>query len=116
FGIEREQPAAGQNMPGILEKADGGTLFIDEVSDLPLPIQAMLLRFLEDGSFIRVGGYEARAADVRVVMATRHNLMEKVGKGQFREDLYYRINVMPIDVPPLRERPDDIPDLIKEVI
>jgi sigma-54 specific flagellar transcriptional regulator A len=112
FGYEK----GGDTRPGFIERADGGTLFLDEVGDLPPNIQATLLRFLEDRQFQRVGGHEALTADVRVVAGTRQNLEAKMREGKFREDLYYRLSVMPIELPPLRQRLDDIPELIRELI
>jgi sigma-54 specific flagellar transcriptional regulator A len=102
--------------PGLIEKADGGTLFLDEIAELPLNIQATLLRFLEDRQFQRVGGNDVLSADVRIVAGTRQNLEAKMREGKFREDLYYRLRVVPIELPPLRQRQEDIPELIKELI
>ncbi len=102
--------------PGYIEKADGGTLFLDEIAELPLNIQAMLLRFLEDKQFQRQGGYDVLSADVRIVAGTRANLEAQMREGKFREDLYYRLSVVPIELPPLRQRLGDIPELIKELI
>lgn len=112
FGYEK----GGDTRPGFVERADGGTLFLDEIGDLPQNIQATLLRFLEDRQFQRVGGSEVLTADVRVVAGTRQNLEAKMREGRFREDLYYRLSVMPIELPPLRQRSEDIPELIKELI
>jgi two-component system response regulator AtoC len=94
--------------PGRFELADRGTLFLDEIADLPAPTQIKLLRVLQDGSFERVGGTETLKVDVRVIAATNRKLLEMVEEGLFREDLYYRLNVIPVFVPPLRERVDDI--------
>lgn len=112
FGHEHH----GEPRPGYIERADGGTLFLDEIGELPLNIQATLLRFLEDKQFQRVGGGEVRTADVRIVAGTRQNLEAKMREGQFREDLYYRLSVVPIELPPLRQRLEDIPELVKELI
>ncbi|MDY6982859.1 MAG: sigma-54 dependent transcriptional regulator [Pseudomonadota bacterium] len=112
FGYEK----GGDTRPGFVERADGGTLFLDEIGDLPQNIQATLLRFLEDRQFQRVGGSEVLTAEVRVVAGTRQNLEAKMREGGFREDLYYRLSVMPIELPPLRQRSEDIPELIKELI
>ena len=93
---------------GLFQAADGGTLFLDEVGEMALPLQAKLLRVLQDGSFSQVGENKLRRADVRVVAATNRNLHEMVQQGKFREDLYYRLNVVSISIPPLRERRVDI--------
>ncbi len=97
--------------PGLLEVADGGTLFIDEVADMPLTTQAKILRVLTDQSFQRVGGTRAVKVDVRVVSATARDLSVEIQAGRFREDLYYRLNVVPVRLPPLAERREDIPHL-----
>ncbi|MDH6533986.1 sigma-54-dependent Fis family transcriptional regulator [Parabacteroides sp. 52] len=89
---------------GYFEVADGGTIFLDEVGELPIPTQARLLRVLESGEFIKVGSSKVLKTNVRIVAATNVNLMQAVGTGKFREDLYYRLNTVPIQVPPLRER------------
>ena len=93
---------------GYFEEADGGTIFFDEVGELPLPSQVRLLRVLETGEFIRVGASRAQKIDVRVVGATNVGMLEAIKKGKFREDLYYRLNTVEIQLPPLRERPSDI--------
>jgi len=97
--------------PGLLEVADGGTLFIDEVADMPLTTQAKILRVLTDQSFQRVGGNRAVKVDVRVVSATARDLAGEIQSGRFREDLYYRLNVVPVRLPSLAERREDIPHL-----
>lgn len=94
---------------GRFEQADGGTLFLDEIGDMPLSIQVKLLRVLQDGTFSRVGANETISTDVRIVAATHKNLTEEVSAGRFREDLYYRLNVVEIKIPALRERMEDIP-------
>ena len=98
--------------PGLFEVADGGTLFIDEIGELPAPLQAKLLRVLEDGSMRRIGSVKEHRVNVRLVAATNRNMAAEVAAGRFREDLYYRINVMLLEIPPLRERKGDIPLLL----
>ena len=98
---------------GRFEQAQGGTLFLDEIGDMPLALQTRLLRVLSDGSFYRVGGRQQRVADVRVIAATNQNLMVQVNKGKFREDLFHRLNVIEIPLPPLRERREDILELVR---
>jgi len=99
---------AHEDRKGYFEVADGGTLFLDEVAELPLSTQVRLLRALETGEFIRVGSSKVQKTDVRVIAATNVNLSHAIKSGKFREDLYYRLNTVPILVPPLRERPQDI--------
>jgi len=101
---------------GLFELADGGTLFIDEIGELAGPLQAKLLRVLEDGSMRRIGSVKERRVDVRLVAATNRNMQEFVAAGRFREDLYYRINVMSMELPPLRERKGDIPLLVQHIL
>ncbi|WP_019594120.1 sigma-54-dependent Fis family transcriptional regulator [Thioalkalivibrio sp. ALM2T] len=101
---------------GLVEAAEGGTLFLDEVGDIPLSQQVKLLRLLETHAYRRVGGVESRRADFRLVCATHRDLEAMVRAGEFREDLYYRINTFPINVPPLRERAEDIPLLVDALI
>lgn len=98
--------------PGLFETADGGSLFIDEIGELAQSLQAKLLRTLEDGSFRRVGSLEERRADVRIIAATNRRLSEQVADGRFREDLYYRLNVLSLPLPPLRERAGDVALLV----
>jgi two-component system response regulator AtoC len=96
---------------GLLEYADGGTLFLDEIADMPLTMQAKVLKVMETKSFRRIGGLKELKTDVRIVAATNRDLALAIEKGQFREDLYYRLQVLPIVIPPLRERPEDITHL-----
>jgi DNA-binding NtrC family response regulator len=98
---------------GLFEEATGGTLFLDEIGDMPLPMQAKLLRVLEEGEVERIGGDKTTAVDVRVLVATHRNLEELVKEGKFRQDLLHRVYVFPITLPPLRERREDIPALIE---
>lgn len=117
FGHERGAfTGAEQLRKGRFELADGGTLFLDEISELPLDTQTKLLRVLQDGEFERVGGSQTLKVDVRIICATNHDLNEEVAKGRFRPDLYYRLNVYPITVPPLRKRREDIPLLVEYFI
>lgn len=103
---------ATSEKPGLFEVADGGTLFIDELGEMPLPLQPKLLRVLEDGSMRRIGSHKERRVKVRIIAATNRDLGELVKEGRFREDLYYRVNVLPIQLPPLRERDGDIEILV----
>jgi len=113
FGYERGAfTGATQRRIGRLEQANGGTLFLDEVGDIPLSTQVKLLRVLQEREFERVGGNETLSIDVRVIAATHRDLEVMVMEGSFREDLYYRLNVVPIAIPPLRERQEDIPALL----
>ncbi|MDG2223442.1 MAG: sigma-54 dependent transcriptional regulator [Rubripirellula sp.] len=102
--------------PGLFEVADGGTLFIDELGEMPLALQPKLLRVLEDGSMRRIGSHKERRVKVRIIAATNRDLGDDVKAGTFREDLFYRVNVLPIDLPPLRERAGDIDLLINHFL
>jgi transcriptional regulator with GAF, ATPase, and Fis domain len=110
FGHEKGAfTGADRQKPGRLELADGGTLFIDEVGEIPKSVQAKLLRALQEKTLVRVGGTRTLHSDFRLVAATNRDLAKEVAVGRFREDLYYRINVVPLAIPPLRERKEDIP-------
>ncbi|MBX9730766.1 MAG: sigma-54 dependent transcriptional regulator, partial [Sphingomonas sp.] len=113
FGVEE-----GGNVvrPGLLEQAHGGTLFLDEIADMPLATQGRILRVLTDQSFTRIGGQRLVRVDVRVVSATARNLTEEIAEGRFREDLYYRLNVVPVVIPGLSERREDIPALVEHFV
>ena len=113
FGHERGAfTGADRVRKGRFELADGGTLLLDEVSEIPMPLQAKLLRVLQERQFERVGSSVTRSIDVRVIATTNRNLTDWVARKRFREDLYFRLSVLPIVVPPLRERRDDIPLLV----
>lgn len=101
-----------EGKPGMIEQAEGGTLFLDEIGELPLSMQAKLLQVLQEHRVIRIGGTEAINVDFRLITATNKNIKNMIKKNEFREDLYYRLNVVPINIPPLRERPKDIEPLI----
>jgi len=117
FGHEKGAfTGAANQRQGRFELADGGTLFLDEVGDLPLDVQVKLLRVLQEQEFERVGGTETVRVDVRVVSATNRDLERAIEDGEFREDLYYRLNVFPILLPPLRERLDDLPPLVDHFV
>jgi two-component system nitrogen regulation response regulator NtrX len=107
---------AVQDRPGKFEQADGGTLFLDEIGDMSLAAQAKALRVLQEGEVTRIGGQKTRKVDVRVIAATNKRLEEEIAAGRFREDLFYRLNVVPIVVPALRERREDIPMLVQHFI
>ncbi|HEY5674145.1 MAG TPA: sigma-54 dependent transcriptional regulator [Malonomonas sp.] len=114
FGHERGAfTGATERKTGKFEQAQGGTLFLDEIGDMPLELQAKLLRVLQEKEITRTGGSQTLKIDVRIVAATNQNIATLVAEKQFREDLYYRLNVVPIDLPPLRLRKDDIPELVE---
>jgi len=114
FGHEKGAfTGATERTAGKFAQAQGGTLFLDEIGDMPAEAQTRLLRVLQEGEYTSVGGRTPQRADVRVVAATHQNLRQLITEGRFREDLYYRLNVVPIRLPPLRERTDDIPDLAR---
>ena len=108
FGTEHD----GEARPGLLEQAHGGTLFLDEIADMPLTTQGKILRVLTDQSYARVGGQRPVKVDVRFLSATSRNLADEIAAGRFREDLFYRLNVVPVRMPPLKERREDIPELV----
>jgi len=112
FGSEQN----GVSRPGLLEQAHGGTLFLDEIADMPATTQAKILRVLTDQSYTRVGGQRPVRVDVRVLSATSRNLQDEIAASRFREDLYYRLNVVPVRIPPLRERREDIPELVNHFL
>lgn len=113
FGVEESTPAGGAEKLGLFERAHGGTLFIDEVADMNKETQGKLLRTLHEQGFERVRGKKRVQVDVRVIAATNRDLKEEIRAGRFREDLYYRLNVVPLHMPSLRERREDIPELCK---
>src|SRR6476619_1177674 len=117
FGHEKGAfTGANNRSSGRFEQAEGGTLFLDEIGDMPMEAQTRLLRVLQEGEFTAVGGRVPIRADVRIVAATHHDLQQQIDQGLFREDLFYRLNVVPLRLPPLRERIDDIPDLVRHFL
>ncbi len=110
FGVEEGGELA---RPGLLEQAHGGTLFLDEIADMPLSTQGKILRVLTDQSFTRVGGQRIVKVDMRVVSSTSRHLAEEIAAGRFREDLYYRLNVVPVHLPALSDRREDVPALVR---
>ncbi len=117
FGHERGAfPGANARSPGKFEQADGGTLFLDEVGDMPMEAQTRLLRVLQEGEFTPVGGRQSVTANVRIIAATHRDLRQLIHQGLFREDLFFRLNVVPMRLPPLRDRLEDIPDLVRHFL
>jgi transcriptional regulator with PAS, ATPase and Fis domain len=109
FGFEKGAfTGATQRRIGLFEQANGGTLLLDEIGEMPMQLQAKLLRVLQENEVTRIGGTEKKRIDVRIIAATNKNLLEEIQKGAFRSDLYYRLNVFPIELPPLRFRENDI--------
>lgn len=108
--------ASNKRKNGLMEVADGGILFLDEISSMPLDMQAKLLRAIEEHAFRRVGGTTLIRVDVQIIAASNQNLKEMIKKGEFREDLYYRLKVVDLDIPPLRKRRDDIPELVGHLL
>src|SRR6185436_15374875 len=114
FGHERGAfTGAVKRRDGRFKAADGGTLLLDEIAEVPLPAQAKLLRVLQEGTVEPLGTNEVTRVDVRIISATHRNLRERIREGKFREDLYYRLNVLDIEIPPLRERRGDLPLLLQ---
>jgi len=117
FGREKGAfTGANVRQMGRFELADGGTIFLDEIGEMPLELQSKLLRFIQDGEFERLGNPRTIKVDVRIIAASNRNLEEEIRNGRFREDLFYRLNVFPITIPPLRQRPEDIPLLVHHFI
>jgi formate hydrogenlyase transcriptional activator len=117
FGREKGAfTGAHERLIGRFELADGGTIFLDEIGEMPLELQSKLLRVIQDGEFERLGGNRTLKTDVRIIAATNRNLEHEIRAGGFREDLYYRLNVFPITMPPLRERREDIPELVEHFL
>jgi transcriptional regulator with PAS, ATPase and Fis domain len=117
FGFEKGAfTGANASKPGKFELADKGSLFLDEIGDVPAPTQVKLLRVLQEREFERLGGTKTLKVDVRLIAATNKDLRAALEQGTFREDLYYRLNVVPVDIPPLREHKEDIPDLVNHFL
>ncbi|MBF7097710.1 sigma-54 interaction domain-containing protein [Alkalibacter mobilis] len=108
--------ALNKTKPGYFELANGGTILLDEIGEMPIHLQSKILRILQEREFRRLGGTKSIRLDLRVIAATNRNLKEKIAAGEFREDLYYRLNVIPIEIPPLRERKEDIPMLVNKLL
>ena len=110
FGYEKGAfTGATSNRMGLIEAADGGTLFLDEIGELPQPAQSRLLRFIQEGEIRRIGAVTSKTVDVRLICATHRDLSQLASQNQFRQDLFYRINVLSLTIPPLRDRQGDIP-------
>jgi two-component system NtrC family response regulator len=117
FGYERGAfTGANRQTAGMIEHAHGGTLFLDEIADMPLALQAKLLRFLQERTIVRLGGREPIEVDTRIVSATNRNLAEAISQGQFREDLYYRLSEVSVEIPPLREREGDAALIARSIL
>src|ERR1041385_4902690 len=117
FGHEKGAfTGAIRQKPGRVEEADGGTIFLDEIADMSRPLQAKLLRFLEDGTFTRVGGTQELRVNVRLIAATNRDIVQAIREGNFREDLFHRLNVVQFRLPPLRERSEDVPLLAEHFL
>jgi transcriptional regulator with PAS, ATPase and Fis domain len=116
FGAERGAFTDARSRPGSFESAHGGTLFLDEIGELGLSSQAKFLRAMENGEIMRLGSNDRKKVDVRIIAATNRNLKSMLAEGRLREDLYYRLNVLRIEVPPLRERPEDISVLARHFL
>ena len=117
FGHEKGAfTGATSRVAGRFEQAEGGTLFLDEIGDMPLEAQTRLLRVLQQGEYTTVGGNQPIKTNVRIIAATHRDLRQLINQGQFREDLFYRLNVVPLRLPPLRERSEDIPDLVRHFL
>jgi len=117
FGYEKGAfTGAGTTKRGLFEEAQGGVIFLDEIGEMPLPLQVKLLRVLQERRIRRLGANEERAVDVRVIGATNQNLRQRAERNQFRQDLYYRLNILHIELPPLRERPEDLPVLVEHFL
>ncbi|MCA9676323.1 MAG: sigma-54-dependent Fis family transcriptional regulator, partial [Myxococcales bacterium] len=117
FGYEKGAfTGATSSKPGRFELADGGTLFLDEIGEIPVEMQVKLLRAIQESEFERVGGLKTIKVDVRLITATNRDLEQEIARGNFRDDLYYRLNVVPLQIPPLRKRRSDIPQLVRHIM
>jgi two-component system, NtrC family, response regulator AtoC len=117
FGYEKGAfTGATSSKPGRFELADGGSLFLDEIGEIPVEMQVKLLRAIQESEFERVGGLKTIKVDVRLITATNRDLEQEIARGNFRDDLYYRLNVVPLQIPPLRKRRGDIPMLVSHII